>query len=471
MAMRDGGEPSRAGERLYAPGSAASGTRARVVILGAGFGGLACARKLNRSALDVLLLDRRGYHLFTPLLYQVATALLNPSDIAYPLRTIFRKSPNVHVWQTTVTGLDLRRQVVNLSPGEEVTYDYLVLATGSTTNYFGNEQLARDSIGLKGLDEATRLRNHVLACLERADREEDPVERRALLSFVVAGGGPTGVEYSGALGELLKLVARKDFPAVSLGDTRIVLVEGQDRLLGTFSDHHGRYAERVLTKRGIEVRTKTLVRAADGRQVTLSDGTVIPTRTLVWTGGVRPQMPETDPDPPLSRHKRVLVDEFLRVQGERRVYSIGDVAGAEQDGEELPMLSAPAMQAGRYVARAIHSDLMGRQPVQPFRYFDKGTMATIGRNAGIAHLRGGLELTGILGWLAWIFVHVWYLIGFRNRLMALASWAWNYVRFDRPIRIVLETPRDPIVSTLGTSENATAKVGSGKAAAARSSET
>ena len=259
MAMSDGGEPSRAGERrLYAPGSAASGTRARVVILGAGFGGLACARKLNRTALDVLLLDRRGYHLFTPLLYQVATALLTPSDIAYPLRTIFRKSPNVRVWQTTVTGLDLRRQVVNLSPGEEVTYDYLVLATGSTANYFGNEQLARDSIGLKSLDEATRLRNHVLACLERADREEDPIERRALLSFVVAGGGPTGVEYSGALGELLKLVARKDFPAVSLGDTRIVLVEGQDRLLGTFSEHHGRYAERVLTKRGIEVGRKPL---------------------------------------------------------------------------------------------------------------------------------------------------------------------------------------------------------------------
>src|SRR5262249_20544150 len=236
MAMRDGGESSRAGERLYAPGSAASGTRARVVILGAGFGGLACARKLNRTALDVLLLDRRGYHLFTPLLYQVATALLTPSDIAYPLRTIFRKSPNVRVGQTTGTGLDLERQVVNPSPGEEGTYADVVLATGSTANYLGNEQPARDSIGLKSLDEATRLRNHVLACLERADREEDPIERRALLTFVVAGGGPTGVEYSGALGELLKLVARKDFPTVKLEDARILLVEGMNRLLGTFSD-------------------------------------------------------------------------------------------------------------------------------------------------------------------------------------------------------------------------------------------
>ena len=248
------------------PGSAGAGTRARVVIVGAGFGGLECARKLNWSGADVLLLDRGGYHLFTPLLYQVATALLNPSEIAYPLRTVFRRSPNVRVSTTTVTGIDLTRRVVHVRPGGEVPYDYLVLATGSTDNYYGNEKLAEASIGLKSLEHATRLRNHVLACLESADREEDPDERRALLTFVVAGGGPTGVEYSGALGELLKLVARRDFPTVKLDDARVVLVEGQDRLLGTFSDRLGRYAERVLTKRGIEVRTKVLVQAADDRQ-------------------------------------------------------------------------------------------------------------------------------------------------------------------------------------------------------------
>jgi NADH dehydrogenase len=422
------------------------------VIVGGGFGGLACARKLDRKAFDVLLLERRGYHLFTPLLYQVATALLNPSDIVYPLRTVFRKSPNVRVWQTTVNDVDLARKVVHVCPGEEIPYDYLVLATGSTDNYFGNERLAEASIGLKSLEEAARLRNHVLACLERADREEDPDERRPLLTFVVAGGGPTGVEYSGALGELLKLVAHRDFPHVRLQDTRVVLVEGRDRLLGTFSERLGRYAERVLTKRGIEVRTNVLVKAADDCQVTLSDGTVIPTRTIVWTGGVRPQMPRTEPEPERSRSRRVRVDEFLRVRGATGAYALGDVAGAEQDGQELPMVSAPAMQAGRYVARAIHTDLMGGEPTRPFRYFDKGTMATIGRNAGIAHLRGGLELTGFLGWLAWLFVHVWYLIGFRNRLAAMASWAWNYVRFDRPIRIILETSPDPVVATLGASE-------------------
>lgn len=435
---------------MLAPGSAGAGTRARVVVVGAGFGGLACARKLNRTAVDVLLLDRRGYHLFSPLLYQVATALLNPSDIAYPLRTIFRKSPNVHVMQTTVTGVDLVRQVVHASPGEEIPYDYLVLATGSTDNYYGNEKLAEASIGLKGLEDATRLRNHVLACFERADHEEDPDERRALLTFVVAGGGPTGVEYSGALGELLKLVARRDYPAVRLEDTRILLVEGRDRLLGTFSARLSRYAERVLTKRGIEVRTSTLVRAADDRRVTLSDGTVIPTRTIVWTGGVRPLVPSTEPEPERSRSSRVLVDEGLRVRGTRRAYALGDAAGAEQDGDELPMLSAPAMQAGRYVARAIHADLMGEQPTRPFRYFDKGTMAIIGRNAGVAHLRGGLELTGFPGWLAWLFVHIWYLVGFRNRVMAMANWAWDYVRFDRPIRIIVQAAPDPTVATLST---------------------
>ncbi len=440
------------GEPGLVPASAGSGRRARVVIVGAGFGGLACARKLNRTAADVLLLDRRGYHLFTPLLYQVATALLNPSDIAYPLRTVFRKSPNIRVRQTTVSRVDLARQVVHVCAGEPIPFDYLVLATGSTDNYFGNEKVAVASLGLKSLEDATRLRNHVLACLERADREADAEERRALLTFVIAGGGPTGVEYSGALGELLKLVERKDFPTVHLGDARVLLVEGQDRLLGTFSERLGRYAERVLTKRGIEVRTKVLVTAADDRQVTLSDGTVVPTRTLVWTGGVRPQVPDTQPDPDRSRRGRVCVDEFLRVSGARRAYALGDAAGPEQDGEELPMVSAPAMQAGRYVARAIQADLMGRQPARPFRYFDKGTMATIGRNAGIAHLRGGLELTGFPGWLAWLFVHIWYLVGFRNRILALANWAWNYIRFDRPIRIILETTADPIVSSLGASD-------------------
>jgi NADH dehydrogenase len=418
--------------------------------VGAGFGGLECARRLNRAAVDVLLLDRSGYHLFTPLLYQVATALLNPSEIAYPLRALFRKSPNVRVSTTTVTGVDLRRCVVHASPGEEIPYDYLVLATGSTNNYHGNQQLAENSIGLKTLEDGTRLRNHVLGCLERADSETDPDERRALLTFVVAGGGTGGVEYSGALSELLRLVAGRDFPTVQPEDTRVLLVQTAGRLLTAFSERLGRYAERTLTRRGVEVRMKAHITAADGRQVTLSDGSVVPARTVVWTGGVAPLFPSTQPEPGTGHSGRVTVDEFLRIPGAQRAYALGDAAGAGQDGHEVPMVSAPAIQAGRYVAGAIRADLAGREPGPPFRYFDKGQMATIGRNAAVVHLRGGLELTGFAGWLAWLFVHVWYLVGFRNRLAALATWAWYYLRLNRPIRIILQTPPDPIVATLRT---------------------
>jgi NADH dehydrogenase len=214
----------------------------------------------------------------------------------------------------------------------------------------------------------------------------------------------------------------------------------------------GLYAERVLTKRGVEVRTNTRIEAADERQVRLSDGGVVSTRTVVWTGGIRPLLPSAEPEPERGHGGRVRVDEFLRIVGAQRAYALGDAAGAEQDGEELPMVSAPAIQAGRYVARAIRSDLTGKAPGRPFRYVDKGTMATVGRNAAVAQLRGGLELTGFVGWLTWIFVHVWYLVGFRNRGIALASWTWYYLRLDRPIRIILQTAPDPIVSTLGASD-------------------
>jgi NADH:ubiquinone reductase (H+-translocating) len=433
----------------YGPvGGGSANRRARVAIVGSGFGGLACARALDRTAVDVLLLDRSGYHLFTPLLYQVATALLNPSDIAYPLRTVFRRSPNVRVHQATVENANFRQKTLHLHTGQDIPYDYLVLATGSTDNYFGNQRLAEVSIGLKSLEEAARLRNHVLACLERADCEDDPQKRCALLTFVIAGGGPTGVEYSGALGELVELIAGRDFPKVTRHAVRILLVEGRHRLLSTFSERLGRYAERVLTQRGIEVCTGRLVETADEWSVTLSDGTVIPTKTIVWTGGVRPVLLPAERPLALARSNRAQVDPYLRVEGAEHVYMIGDSAAATQDGIELPMLSAPAMQQARYVAQAILSEQAGRLSNKPFRYVDKGTMATIGRNAAVAHLRGGLELTGLLGWLAWVFVHIWYLVGFRNRAIALFAWGWNYVRLDRPIRIILQADRDPAVTRL-----------------------
>src|SRR5437899_11570412 len=253
--------------------------RPRVVIAGAGFGGLACARELDGEPVDVILLNQHNFHLFSPLLYQVATGLLNPSDIGYPLRTVFRHSPNVRFRQATVTGVDLVGKVVKLDSGPPMSYDYLVLATGSTDNYFGNQDVARVSLGLKSLEDATRLRNHVLTCLERADAEPDPEARRALLTFVVVGGGPTGVESSGALIELMDIVAGKDYHEISRAEIQVILVEGADRLLNAFSFRLGRYAQRVLTRRKVDVLTGALVKSANGHSVTLSDGTAIASAT------------------------------------------------------------------------------------------------------------------------------------------------------------------------------------------------
>jgi NADH dehydrogenase len=415
-----------------------------VVIVGAGFGGLACARKLDGEPVDVILVDQHNYHLFTPLLYQVATGLLNPSDIAYPLRTVFRHSNNVRFRQATVTRVELSNKVVRLDGAPPLAYDYLVLATGSTDNYFGNQEVACVSFGLKSLEDAARLRNQVLICLERADAEPDPEARRALLTFVIVGGGATGVEYSGALSELMGIVAGKDYHRISRAEIRIILVEGADRLLNAFSLRLGRYAQRVLARRNVEVRTASLVKTANGHSVTLSDGTAIASATIIWSAGVRPNDPIGESPVPRFRNARIQVDEWLRIPGSPGAFAIGDAASPPIGDRELPMLSPPAMQAGRYVASEIIDEVRGiHTERQPFHYLDKGTMATIGRNAGVTHLPGGLEFTGLLGWLTWLFVHIYYLIGFRNRISALAAWAWDFFRHDRPIRIILAAGPGP----------------------------
>src|ERR1700716_2565722 len=425
-------------------GAGQSGGRPRVVIVGAGFGGLSCARRLEGEPVDVILLDQHNYHLFTPLLYQVATGLLNPSDIAYPLRTIFRHSPNVRFRQATVTRVDLASKLVRLVARPPASHDYMVLATGSTDNYFGNQEVARVSLGLKSLEDATRLRNHVLTCLERADAEPDPEARRALLTFVVVGGGPTGVESSGALSELMEIVAGKDYHQISRSEIQVILVEGADRLLNAFSSRLGRYAQRVLTRRRVAVRTGALVKSANGHSVTLSDGTTIACATIIWSAGVRPNDPIGEAPLPRFRNARIEVDPWMRIPGAPGAFAIGDAASPRVGDRELPMLSPPAMQAGRYVARTIADAVRGVQGErEPFHYLAKGTMATVGRNAGVTHLPGGLEFTGFLGWLTWLFVHIYYLIGFPNRISALGSWAWDYLRRGRPDRIILVTGPQP----------------------------
>ncbi|MCC7078771.1 MAG: NAD(P)/FAD-dependent oxidoreductase [Acidimicrobiia bacterium] len=408
----------------------------RVVVVGAGFAGLQCARRLDGRPVDVLLVDRCNYHLFTPLLYQVATCLLTPSDIAIPLRKVFRGSPNVRFRQAGVVGVDLDAKRIRTDEDGHIGYDRLVLAAGSESNYFANGGIERNSIGLKSLPEALALRNHTLRCLEEATASTSDVAD--WLTFVVAGGGPTGVEYAGALAELARLVLPLEYPEVPANLFRIVLVEGRERLLPQLSEASSRHALRALERRGVEVHTSTFVSDADAKRVRLSDGTEIAARTLVWSAGVRP----TDlvafvhgrPD-----GGRIQVDSRLGIEGRTDAVAIGDAAAVRWDEGELPMLAPPAMQEGRYVAARILA-LDAGSDTEPFVYKDKGTMATIGRSAAVVEL-GPLHISGFAGWVLWLLIHLYYLIGFKNRLQVLTSWAWNYVRYDRPIRIDIAADR------------------------------
>jgi len=422
--------------------------RPRVVIVGGGFGGLSCAKELDGKPADVVLVDRRNYFLFTPLLYQVATALLTAPDIARPFRAIFRGSSNIRFLQRHVTGIDLERKLLRTSRGDELAYDYLVLATGSTDDYFGNQALAERTIGLKSLGVAQSLRNHVLTCLELAAQSGDETERHALLTFVVVGAGPTGVEYAGALAELLRLVLGRDYPELRPDSATIVLVEGRGQVLPAFAPKLGAYAARVLGRRGVDVETGALVTEATASEVTLSTGRRIETRTVVWSAGVRPDDPTGSLELPRSRTNRIVVDDHLRLAGADGVFVIGDLASVEDEGAELPMVSPPAMQEGRYAARRIVAEARGETGGgRAFRYRDKGTMATVGRNAAVASL-GRLELRGFAGWVMWLTVHLYYLVGFRNRFFVFASWGFNYIRKDRPIRLINPAEPDPLTETL-----------------------
>jgi NADH dehydrogenase len=406
----------------------------KVVIIGAGFGGLQCAKKLENKPVEVTLLDHNNYHLFTPLLYQVASSLLNPSDIAQPVRSILRGHRNLVFRQAEVTGVDFDAKRVLTHDAGDFAYDYLVIAAGSTTNFFGVAAAEQRSEGLKDLSEALGLRNHTLHCLEEAAATGSMEEARPWLTFVVVGGGPTGVEYSGALSELIHGVLPREYPELSASDVRVVLVEGLDRLLPVFPEDLGEEAQRALEARGVEVMTGLRVTDASEETVTLSNGDVISARTLVWAAGVKPAELAAALDVERSRNGRIEVDDALRVKGHTDVYAIGDVASFIQDGKQVPMLSAPAMQGGRQAADNILRTIAGER-LKRFKYHDKGSMATVGKGAAVAQV-GRFHFHGYIGWLMWLGVHIYYLIGFRNRLVVLSGWAWNYVRSDRPVRII-----------------------------------
>jgi NADH dehydrogenase len=415
------------------------------VVVGAGFGGLQCAKALRGAEVDVLLVDERDYHLFTPLLYQVASCLLNPSEIAAPVRKVFRGARNLRFHQGRVVDVDLAGKRLTFDDGTTVAYDVCVLATGSVTNYYGNADVARHALGLKDLGSALRLRNHVLECFERAAVTTDDDERARRLTFCVVGAGPTGVEYAGALAEFVRLVVPDEYPELRGVPVRIVLLEGGDRILPAFKRRLSSYAQRELERRGVEVRLGTLVDSADGAGVVVDHGDELATSTMVWTAGVRAANV-------LDRGAgRIPVDDHFRVVGAEGAYAIGDVAAAAgRGGDPLPMLSPPAMQAGRFVAREI---VDGPSP-RPFRYRDKGTLATIGRTAAVGQV-GPFSFTGFVGWVVWLVVHLYYLIGFENRLRVLMRWAWYYVHLDRPVRLIIRADSPRVTSQRSSSDRRT----------------
>jgi NADH:ubiquinone reductase (H+-translocating) len=416
-------------------------TRPRVVIAGAGFGGLTCARALKHAPVDVVIVDRNNYHLFTPLLYQVASALLDPGEIARPVRSLIRPLANVDFKQAEVIGADLDGRRLLTDRGE-IPYDYLVLATGSQSDYFGNASLARHAYGLKDLEEGLALRNRVLSQFEISRWENDAERRRSLLTFAVVGAGPTGVELAGALVELIHLVLRKDYRDLDLGEVRVLLLEAAAAPLGTFVPTLREAARKSLAKKGVEVMLGAKVESVDESSIKLVGGTEIAAGTVIWTAGVRASDLGRTLGIELGRQARVKVEPTLQVPGHPATFVIGDLAGATIDGAPLPMLIPVAMQEGKQVAATI-AELVRNGGAKAFRYKDPGIMATIGRNSAVAQL-GAVRLSGFLGWLMWLGVHLVNVISFRSRLIVLVNWAWEYLFYDRPVRLIVRAKRDHV---------------------------
>jgi len=414
-------------------------SRPRVVVVGGGFGGIAAARALRSLPVDVTLVDRHNYHGFWPLLYQVATAALGPGDIAHNLRGIFWGDTAIDARMAAVTGVDLDARRVDLDTGPPLSYDWLILAAGSVNDTFGVPGVADNAFPLKSLPDAMALRNHLLEHFEWAHTDPSCVDV-GFLTVVVAGGGPTGVEVSGALSELFRVLER-DFPVLDVGRASVVLVEMGDHLLDGFHRSSQAEALRTLRARGVEVRLGTRIAEARCDGVTFEDGSVIPTRTLVWAAGVRANPLADVLGVEQGRAGTVIVADDLSIPGHAEVFVIGDMAAATDAGGPLPMVAPVAQQGARHAAACIRARLAGR-PTRPFRYRDKGKMATIGRRSAVADLPFGVRLGGTPAWLSWLALHLVLLVGFRNRATVLLNWAWNYVTWDRGNRVILRLRGD-----------------------------
>jgi NADH:ubiquinone reductase (H+-translocating) len=405
-----------------------------VVIIGAGFGGLEAARRLANTPVQITVIDRHNYHLFQPLLYQVAIAGLVPSQIAYPLRTIFRRQKNVNFQMEEVSSIDFNSRYIKAN-GSVVAYDYLVLAVGGQTNFFGMHTVENSGFQLKGVESAIRTRNHLLKMFEEASREVDPERRRALLTFVVVGGGPTGVETAGALAELITHVMAKDYPHMDLSDVRVLLIEAAPSVMMTYPEKLRKSTRDLLRGKNVEIMVNTKLIDYNGWQVTLADGTHINAHTLIWTAGVRSAEITDRLGVQQASAGRVRVESTLQLPQHPEVFVIGDSAYVEDErGQPLPMLATVAQQQATAAAQNIRRMLKGQQP-KPFHYKDPGLLATIGRNAAVARI-WGLSFSGFIAWLIWVVLHIYRLIGFRNRLLVLINWAWDYVFYENQVRLI-----------------------------------
>jgi NADH dehydrogenase len=423
--------------------------RHKVVIIGGGFGGLYAAQALKRAPVQVTLIDKRNFHLFQPLLYQVATGSLSPGEIASPLRTILNRHRNTQVLLAEAYDLDPARRRVILNDGE-IEYDTLIVSTGSMNHYFGHDGWSEVAPGLKTIEDATRIRHKILFAFEAAEREPDPVKRRAWLTFVVVGAGPTGVELAGALGEIANDTLRNEFRSIDPQEARILLLDGSPRVLPPYPPELSEAAERRLISLGVRSRNNVRVTAIDENGVTLESERgqeYIHAKTVLWAAGVTAtpfgRVIAERTGVQLDRGGRVIVQPDLTVPGHSEIFVIGDLAHVEQDGAMLPGVAPVAMQQGRYVARTIQTRLAGK-PMKPFHYFDKGSLAVIGRGAAVAHF-GKIKLKGLIAWIVWLFVHLMYIVEFQNRVLVFIQWGFEYLTFNRGARLITgyrDLPRD-----------------------------
>ncbi len=405
-----------------------------VVIIGAGFAGLETARALAKAPVRVTLIDKNNHHLFQPLLYQVAIAGLLPAQIAQPVRTIFRKQKNLTFQMGEVSAIDFDEKYVKLN-GSVIAYDYLVIAVGGQTNFFGFDEIEKSGFQLKDLETAGRTRNHLLSMFEQASHEADAEKRKAMLTFVIVGGGATGVETAGALAELITHVMRKDYPRLNLDEAQVILLEASPHLIGAYPEELRKAAERLLKKKNVDIRLNTKLQSFNGQRVMLEDGRSIETRTLIWTAGIKAAAIAESLPVEKGSGGRIRALPQLNLPNRAEVFVIGDAAFVlDEKNQPLPMISTVAIQQGGLAAKNILNAIQGK-PLEAFRYKDPGLLATIGRNAAVARI-WGISFSGFAAWVIWVFLHIYRIIGFRNRLLVMFNWAWDYFFYDNQVRLI-----------------------------------